>query len=127
MLLVREVDSHGLGIFSALKLEFNGGTGWERLSVFYLNAAGNFLIGIWLLIVVGLVAAFLVSFYFSGSTIIYCLLRREVDATDIEDVYLEEDQEELTEAPSPEVPPQASEGKPVEPEGTEEKPSSEVS
>jgi len=59
----------------------------------YWDAAGAFLIGIWLLLVVGLIAAFLVSFYFSGSTIIYYLLRRQVDATDIEDVYLEEELE----------------------------------
>jgi len=37
-----------------------------------------------------LVGAFAVSFYYSASTIIYLLLRREVDATDLEDVYTEE-------------------------------------
>ncbi len=37
-----------------------------------------------------LVGAFVVSFYYSASTIIYLLLRREVDATDLEDVYTDE-------------------------------------
>ena len=58
------------------------------------DSAGTFLIGIWLLIVVGLMVAFLISFFYSGSTVIYYLLRREVDATDIEDVYLQEEEEQ---------------------------------
>ena len=57
------------------------------------EAAGSFLIGIWLLIIVTLLWAFLVSFYLSGSTIIYFLLRREVDSTDIEDVHIDEEEE----------------------------------
>jgi hypothetical protein len=57
-------------------------------------------------LVLGLVIAFAVSFFFSASTLIYYLLRREVDATDIEDVYLEEYEEELgpVTAPPPETP-----------------------
>lgn len=45
---------------------------------------------IWIFAVWGLVAAFVASFYYSSSGIIYLLLRREVDLTDFEDVYLEE-------------------------------------
>ena len=57
-----------------------------------------FLICIWVTLVVGVVMAFVVSFYFSVNTMIYYLLRRRVDATDIEDVYLEQDAEELVSA-----------------------------
>lgn len=58
------------------------------------DAGGQFLIGLWLTIVMGLLCAFAVSFFLSGSTIIYFLLRREVDATDIEEVYIDSDEEE---------------------------------
>ncbi len=43
----------------------------------------------WIYSLWGLVAAFVVSFFYSASSIIYFLLRREVDLTDIEDVYVE--------------------------------------
>lgn len=45
------------------------------------------LIRVWVLGVVGLLAAFLISFYFSANTIIYALLRRGVDGTPLEEVY----------------------------------------
>ncbi len=63
-----------------------------------------FIIGIWVFIVAGIVAAYLLSYAASATTIIYYLLRRKVDATDLDDVYVEEPIEEET------VPP-------VEPEG----------
>ncbi len=55
----------------------------------------------WAYILVGLVGAFVVSFFFCGSTQMYFLLRREVDATDFEEVYYEEPEEEPTPAPEP--------------------------
>ncbi len=46
---------------------------------------------IWMLAgVFTLVGAFAVSFYYSASTVIYLLLRREVDATDLEEVFVED-------------------------------------
>lgn len=42
-----------------------------------------------LLIVAGLVIAFAISFYFTASTIIYCLLRNKVDAAALENVFVE--------------------------------------
>ncbi len=41
------------------------------------------------LIIVGLVASFIISFYFSSNTIIYALMRNHVDETPIEQVYTE--------------------------------------
>ncbi len=87
------------------------------LGMEHWEQAGAFLIAIWLLIIVTLLWAFLVSFYLSGSTIIYYLLRREVDATDIEDVHLDEEEETspvsppsgaMSEAPPPSPPPDVS-------------------
>ena len=60
---------------------------WDSLSWYECISAA--LIGLWVLLVVGLVWSFLLSFYFSGSTIVYFLLRRDVDMTDIGDVHLD--------------------------------------
>jgi hypothetical protein len=61
--------------------------GWDSLSAFFVC--------LFVLILVCALCAFLVSFFYSGATVIYYLLRRQVDGTDIEDVFLdEEDREE---------------------------------
>ncbi|MBN1846225.1 MAG: hypothetical protein JW810_11115 [Sedimentisphaerales bacterium] len=62
---------------------------------------GAFFIWIWVSLVVGLVLAFAVSFCFSMQTVIYCLLRKHVDSTDLEDVYVEEDVEGLPQESQP--------------------------
>jgi hypothetical protein len=68
------------------------------------ETAGAFLISFWVYLVIGMLGAFAISFYFSASTIIYYLMRHEVDATEMDDVYLEQSDEEFAEvtmAPSP--------------------------
>ena len=67
-------------------------------------AAG--MIAFWVYLVIGLLGAYAISFYFSANTIIYYLMRREVDATELEDVYVEETEDEFGEtapigAPTP--------------------------
>jgi hypothetical protein len=52
-------------------------------------------IAIWVAIVIGLVGAFVVSFFFCGSTQMYFLLRRNVDAVDYDEIYYEEAEPEL--------------------------------
>ncbi len=54
---------------------------WDRI--------GAILIGVWLVLVVMLLCAYLTSFFLSGSTIVYYLLRKEVDATDFSEVFVE--------------------------------------
>ena len=54
-----------------------------------------FLIWFWVAIIVCLVLAFVISFFFSANTTIYFLLRKGVDRTDYEDVFIEENTEEL--------------------------------
>jgi len=61
------------------------------------------LMSIVVFIVVGLVVAFVVSFFFSASTVMYLLLRREVDATDLADVYVEEKEPTEDEGPAVEA------------------------
>jgi len=53
-----------------------------------LESFAAFLVYLLLLAVVVLVVAFLVSFYFSANTIIYSLMRKAVDGTGLEDVYV---------------------------------------
>jgi hypothetical protein len=59
--------------------------GWEYFAAIF--------IGLWVVLAIGLLWAFLASYYFSASTIIYYLLRHDVDATDYEDVYVVEEEE----------------------------------
>lgn len=74
---------------------------WAFLGREHWDAAGGVLIWIWVALTVATVYAFLVSFYYSGSTVLYYLLRREVDATDMEDVFLAETEEEPGPPPAP--------------------------
>jgi len=53
-----------------------------------------FLVHLSLLAVVGLLAAFIISFYFSANTIIYSLMRNKVDDTALEDIYTPPDEVE---------------------------------
>ncbi len=54
---------------------------------------GSALFALWLMLVVALLWAFVISFYLSASTVIYTLLRQRVDGTDFEDVYTEADEQ----------------------------------
>jgi len=55
-----------------------------------------FFIWIWVALIVCLVLAFIISFFFSANTTIYFLLRKCVDRTDYEDVFVEEDADEFS-------------------------------
>ena len=68
---------------------------YEHLKSTEAAAAG--LIVWWNYIVIGLIGAFAISFYFSANTIIYYLMRREVDATEMDDVYVEETEDAIDE------------------------------
>ncbi|MFQ5490718.1 MAG: hypothetical protein ACE5GE_08365 [Phycisphaerae bacterium] len=54
-----------------------------------LTSVSAWLIGIWVSLVLLMVWAFLASFYFSASTVVYFLLRRDTDSIDLEDVYMD--------------------------------------
>ncbi len=89
---------------------------FEDQQLAHVSAFGRFWFCLWIFSVVGLVGAFVVSFYYSSSTLIYLLLRREVDATDLEEVQL--DEPPLDEQPATSDPPPASEQIEREPEDT---------
>jgi len=82
-----------------------------------------YLIRISVLVVVGLMVSFVISFYFSANTIIYALLRNRVDKVALEEVYTPSDEmatsppgvQSITDSPPAE--PEA-----AEPQGTDRKP-----
>lgn len=62
---------------------------WSNLA--WYECISAVLIGIFVSLMIGLVWSFLVSFYFSGSSALYLLLRRDVDGTEIGDIYIDDD------------------------------------
>jgi hypothetical protein len=58
-----------------------------------------YLIYLCVLVVVGLVIAFITSFYFSANTIIYALMRKWVDNTSVEDIYTFPEQPQTEQPP----------------------------
>jgi len=84
----------------------------------------TFFIALWVFLVVGFVGAFVVSFYFCGSTEMYFLLRREVDAVDYDEIYYEELEDELEEEEPETAEPEKAEepAEPAEAEKPEEPP-----
>jgi len=87
---------------------------WRRPTFDNLFTAGNWqamsgaepfaavLIQICVYVVAAMVGAYLLSYFASASTSIYYLLRRKVDATDLDDVYVEDTDEEELPAPAAE-------------------------
>src|SRR5437764_9071088 len=61
------------------------------------NSIGAGLVAFWVFLGISMVGAYAISFYFSVNTIIYYLMRREVDATEMDDVYLEQADEDFAE------------------------------
>jgi hypothetical protein len=67
----------------------------DALALSFSQEIGARLIWLWVHLIVAMLGAFAVCFYFSSNTIIYYLMRREVDATDLDDVYLEHPDDEF--------------------------------
>jgi hypothetical protein len=71
-------------------------TWWNQISAFFVS--------LWVTIIFLLMIGFAYSYYFSAFTMVYLLMRRKVDDTEIDEVYLEEDEPEeplLPPAPAP--------------------------
>jgi hypothetical protein len=73
------------------------------------ESVASVLIYVWVLIIVGLMVAFVISFYYSANTIIYALMRNRVDKTALDEIYPSSDDmgpEPLLSTSSPESPSQ---------------------
>jgi hypothetical protein len=66
-----------------------------------------FLTAIWLYLVFLLVIGFGYSYFWTASAMIYLLMRRQVDDTDLEEIHLEEEEEEPFQPTPPAAPPSA--------------------
>jgi len=77
----------------------------------FSGKAAAVLVMVWSYLLIALVAAYAISFYFSVSTHIYLLLRRAADGTEFDDVYIDPVEEQLV-APHPPAAPEK-----VEPTG----------
>jgi hypothetical protein len=62
---------------------------------------GAFFMNCWVMFLVSFLGAFAISLYFSANTVVYYLMRSEVDSTEMDDVYLEQSEEELEPTLSP--------------------------
>jgi hypothetical protein len=62
----------------------------DRMS--WWNHVGAFMVAFWLGLIFLLVVGFGYSYFWSASTIIYLLMRRNLDAAELDEVYLEEDE-----------------------------------
>jgi hypothetical protein len=77
-------------------------------SMSWFNKVGAVLVGAWLYLAFLMVLGFSYSYFWTASTIIYLLMRRKVDDTDLDEVYLEEeDDADIGFAPPSEAPPAA--------------------
>ncbi len=77
----------------------------DTMSLSFAQEIGARMIWLWVHLVIAMLGAFVVCFYFSSNTIIYYLMRREVDATDLDDVYLEQPDDEFGDPLTPEAAP----------------------
>ena len=69
---------------------------WAGLN--WSESVGAGLMWVWVALISAVVLAFAISFFYSVNTTIYFLLRNKVDATDMEDIYMAQDAEELIES-----------------------------
>ena len=72
-------------------------------------SVGAWLLNLWVFLLAATVLAYLLSYAACSTTSIYCLLRRKEDATDLDDVYVEEEPEEAVEVEAAGPPPAAEE------------------
>ncbi|MHC4323237.1 MAG: hypothetical protein ACYSUX_03075 [Planctomycetota bacterium] len=61
----------------------------------WTESVAVFLVYIFVLVIVGLVVSFIISFYYSANTIIYSLMRKTVDNTALEDIYMQFDEADV--------------------------------
>ena len=73
----------------------------DWLSLRWDQSIAAFFLAFWVYLIVGMLGAFVISFYFSANTIIYYLMRNEVDATEMDDVYVEQSDEDFTDTTAP--------------------------
>ena len=67
----------------------------NTLPLDWAGCTASFFVQVWMYLIVFVLGAFAISFYFCSNTIIYFLLRKDVDATEMDDVFIEETEEDF--------------------------------
>ncbi|MGA2496242.1 MAG: hypothetical protein ABSH20_00790 [Tepidisphaeraceae bacterium] len=70
-------------------------TSLNTLPLDWAGCTAAFFVQVWMHLIVFVLGAFAISFYFCSNTIIYYLLRKDVDATEMDDVFIEETEEDF--------------------------------
>ncbi len=65
---------------------------WQQMKGY--NYVGTFIVSVWLYLFFLMILGFGYSYFWSASTIIYLLMRRKVDDTEMDEVYLEDEEPE---------------------------------
>jgi len=68
-----------------------------------LNSADSFgarLVAFWVYLTLSILGAYAISYYFCANTIVYYLMRQEVDATALDDVFVEPGDDDFAETPA---------------------------
>jgi len=68
------------------------------------DRVGAGLVFFWVYLTLSILGAYLISYYFSVNTIIYYLMRQEVDATALDDVFVEQSEDDFVETPTSPAP-----------------------
>jgi hypothetical protein len=99
-----EVNNRGVVV---TELAYNTNPKNTDLKPNWHNYVGTFLVTIWLYLIFLLVIGFSYSYFWSASTIIYLLMRKKVDETELDEIHLEEEPEQPFPAPAAAPPPPA--------------------
>lgn len=76
-----------------------------RETLAWYNYAGAAVTTFWLVLLFMLMIGFSYSFFWTAMTVIYLLMRRNVDEVELDEIYLEDDEPEATSTPAVTVPP----------------------
>ncbi len=109
----KEVPAAGWGAGSGRLVRRYTLTKEYRDSLAWNNYVGAFLVGLWLSLLFLFIVGFGYSYFWTASTIIYLLMRRKVDDTEMDEIHLEEDEMEEPLPPEPSPPPQQEGGQMV--------------
>jgi hypothetical protein len=84
------------GLLSLFRLTYTP----EDYNLYWGGRVGAYIMMFWNYLVISMLGAYAISYYFSSNTIIYYLMRQEVDATELDDVYVEQAEDEFVESPA---------------------------
>jgi len=122
----RDLLLHGSPDVETVRVAHNNGTegtAYEPTPEYYgkemslNNHVGAFLVSVWLCLLFLMILGFGYSYFWSASTIIYLLMRRKVDDTELDEIHLEEEDLEEPYSPPITTPPPASAASKSEPSG----------